>query len=277
MEYIEEFKCINPVRRGAYFTPCGKCLWCKQRAAEDWIIRLNKEFLQHKQSLFVTLTYDENNVPIDSQGVQVVRKHDVQLFFRYLRRLGYKFKYYGVSEYGPTTYRPHYHIILFGVGVDAYNDILACWSKGFLSVYPVLGGSINYVSRYSLLHSDLPSYLLTKERKPFKFVSKGIGRCYCDDMDIVNYHKYTHDTRICMDGYFKPMPRYYRNKIFTDEHKEQLNSQWARESTKLAYKSRMVRTPREVLECQARIRDRQDKYDRYSQKVKDEFTKKAKI
>lgn len=276
MSFVEEIKCVNPVRRGAWLVPCGKCYWCKDKQATDWIIRLNEEYFQHNSSLFVTLTYDDEHLPRSPTGFPVVCRYDVQLFMRYLRRRGYKFKYYGVSEYGPTSFRPHYHLVLFGLDVDAYADILACWNKGFISVYRLTGGAINYVSRYTLLNSELPDYILKSDYKPFKFVSKGLGRSYCDDFDNVNYHRYTMDTTYLLNGYKKSLPRYYRNKIFEDSTKEYFKDEYAKKTFEMVANSR-VRTKEDCETVLARQNKRSERYNRFRDKVLNEFTKKAKI
>ncbi len=73
----------------------------------------------------MTLTYDDEHLPIndyvDSDGVihgkPTLRKRDVQLFLKRLRK-NYKYdnhiKYFCCGEYGGKTFRPHYHLIIFG-------------------------------------------------------------------------------------------------------------------------------------------------------------------
>lgn len=68
------------------------------------------EASQHESNAFVTLTYDEEHLPKDGS----VSVRAMQLFIKRLRKAGYKFRYYLVGEYGDQSYRPHYHIALFG-------------------------------------------------------------------------------------------------------------------------------------------------------------------
>lgn len=62
--------CLHPVRvynkyLGEYvWTSCGKCPECRKRRAAKWINRLETERKQHLFSFFVTLTYDEKNLPL---------------------------------------------------------------------------------------------------------------------------------------------------------------------------------------------------------------------
>lgn len=68
------------------------------------------EASQHATNVFVTLTYDDAHLPQD--GCVSIRA--MQLFIKRLRKQGHKFRYYLVGEYGDNTYRPHYHLALFG-------------------------------------------------------------------------------------------------------------------------------------------------------------------
>lgn len=75
-------------------------------------MRLHLEAQSHLQSCFITLTYDEENIP-DANSLQPV---DLQRFIKRLRKHTWPthVRYYGCGEYGDGTERPHYHIIIFG-------------------------------------------------------------------------------------------------------------------------------------------------------------------
>jgi hypothetical protein len=65
----------------------------------------------HGDNTFATLTYDDEHLPEDGS----VHKRDVQLFLKRLRKHYKKpLRYFAVGEYGESSLRPHYHIILFG-------------------------------------------------------------------------------------------------------------------------------------------------------------------
>lgn len=71
----------------------------------------------HTQNSFLTLTYDDNNLPEWGS----LHKPDLQKFFKRLRKsLGTKpIRYYACGEYGENTNRAHYHVCLFG---HDFND-----------------------------------------------------------------------------------------------------------------------------------------------------------
>ena len=45
--------------------PCGRCVGCRMAKSKEWAIRCVHESSLHKSSAFVTLTYDDANIPIN--------------------------------------------------------------------------------------------------------------------------------------------------------------------------------------------------------------------
>lgn len=80
----------------------------------------------HERSCFVTLTYDEGNLPFD-ESVDVAHW---QKFARDLRYEVGKFRYLHVGEYGGKFGRPHYHALLFGVDFSEDRVELRRGSRG---------------------------------------------------------------------------------------------------------------------------------------------------
>lgn len=69
-------KCIHPTLisngKSSYYVPCGRCAWCRRRKQDDWFFRMAFEARLWPFVSFVTLTYDDDNVPVqmvDSDGV----------------------------------------------------------------------------------------------------------------------------------------------------------------------------------------------------------------
>ena len=103
---------VNGVTMGYIPFPCGKCPPCQKRRISGWSFRLTKHGQVSNTSQFVTLTYDESNVTKSENGLQTIRKTDLQKFFKRLRKLNHeKISYYAVGEYGDKTQRPHYHLV----------------------------------------------------------------------------------------------------------------------------------------------------------------------
>lgn len=62
--------------------PCGKCPACLANQRQEWVFRLKQEYLASNFAIFVTLTYNDENVPLDFS----VNKKDVQDFHKRLRK-----------------------------------------------------------------------------------------------------------------------------------------------------------------------------------------------
>lgn len=111
-----------------YVIPCGKCIECCLRRASEWSLRLMHESNFHESSCFLTLTYNDDNLPwAKYDHCPTLYKRHLQLFMKRLRKRfpGIKFRYYGCGEYGDTTHRPHYHMVLFGYDFSKDRELFS--------------------------------------------------------------------------------------------------------------------------------------------------------
>lgn len=145
----------------------------------------------------------------------------MQKYLKRVRSTGAPIKYYACGEYGlNNTLRPHYHIILFNSDEDT---IVEKWSEdgvsmGRVSVDKCETASIHYCTKY-LLNSKSQGY--KKRVKPFALMSKGLGKDYVEKAKA--YHKAKGETLVVFPGGQKvAMPRYYKNKIYTEDELRQI-------------------------------------------------------
>lgn len=108
---------------------CGRCIGCRLDKKLGWALRLMDEAKLHDDVLFATLTYDDAHLP---RGSTLVKRH-AQLWQKRLseskrqefiksqaclpvdaRKAWKGIRYFTGGEYGETTWRPHYHAIIFG-------------------------------------------------------------------------------------------------------------------------------------------------------------------
>lgn len=145
--------------------PCGKCGICLRNQVTMWKIRISEEVKLCIANSFVTLTYSDDFVPSDG-----VNKVHIQLFLKKLRHL-VKFRYYLISEYGPKTFRPHYHMMLFGVDnftlPNMVEKLEKIWGMGFVTMTPVYPERINYICEYHVTRFNNPE----GKNKNFKMLS----------------------------------------------------------------------------------------------------------
>lgn len=228
--------------------PCGKCEACMSRRRSQWSLRLTNEVADSESCYFITLTYDDDKINYTPDGFPCVCKKDVQDFLKRFRKSiePFKIRYFVVSEYGPKTLRPHYHMLLFNYPhlldnkLDEY--IRTSWRNGFIRVDPVNPARINYVTSYCLDSSTLPKGYV----KNFMLCSRrpGIGSGYLDKDVILSYHRDSMDDwcYLPQDGKVikVKMPRYYSDKIFSEECRDEIvleNAKYADRERKKLIKS----------------------------------------
>lgn len=217
--YIKTADCLKET--GYPYThmavPCGKCYVCKSNKRREWFTRLYFEQKRVPSSVFVTLTYDDEHLPVKS-GRPCVVKRDIQLFLKRLRKKC-SFRYFIVSEYGPTTLRPHYHGLFFGLSVMDEPKILSAWQNGFVSVGSVTSNSINYVCKYCLpfINDDFYNGFMLCSKRP------AIGLSLLTE-DFKKYVLSDTENRLAIktDGRQFILPRYYRNKLDIKVNGEEL-------------------------------------------------------
>lgn len=227
-------KCITPfyVKQGLTTTdkipvPCGKCPPCMKRRTSGWSFRLVKEGDVSKSALFVTLTYNTENVPITEKGYMSLSKVDVQKFFKRLRKqTDNKIKYFIVGEYGTEKMRPHYHAILFNANAEI---IYRAWMKdlkpiGTIYIGTVSEASIGYTLKYMQKPTKIPIHKNDDRLKEFQLMSKGLGKTYLTEK-MVKWHKDDLENRMYIpikDGKKIAMPRYYKDKMYSESEKTRI-------------------------------------------------------
>lgn len=225
-------RCLSPIdirkpdSKSYMLVPCGKCEACLLNRQNAWTVRLREEQKVSDKSYFFTLTYDEHNVPLfinDFTGevLPTLRKDDVSAFMKRLRNhfASRTLKFYAIGEYGTDTQRPHYHGILFlkspKTAEYVYDSLSNSWQKGFIKLDVLNENRIKYVSGYFLNKLQCPDDV----QKPFSLMSKGLGLNYVDTM--YDWHKSTQNFYAPYFDKKQPLPRYYKDKIFSVREKKQ--------------------------------------------------------
>lgn len=221
-------QCINPIQLGGSFYPCGNCIPCRVNKRSNWALRIFLESKSHKYCSFITLTYNDKNIPISSKKCYTLNKTDLQLFIkRFRKNTGAKIRYFASGEYGDNFNRPHYHIIMFSGSSSICNrDIVQnCWAKGFVVVSRTVNLTrMAYVAKYTCkkLNGSLAynAYEKNDIEPEFALMSRrpGIGFFEIEK----NKKELRNSKNIKLNGKKYPISRFIYNKIFSRDERQKL-------------------------------------------------------
>lgn len=235
--------------------PCGQCIGCRLEKSRQWAMRCMHEKRLHRVSSFVTLTYDNENLPAGAS----LNKRDLQLFMKRLRKArGPGVRFYACGEYGDQTMRPHYHAILFGVDFPdrrvwstakdrtTYDsqELVELWPSGRNVIGDVTFESAAYVARYCMkkitgdaaadfyTHVD-DDGVVTERQPPFTVMSRrpGIGSGYYEQF---GHEVRAHDSVVVNAREVRP-PRFYdtRTKLFDEDRFDMIRKKRKRQALAL--------------------------------------------
>jgi len=212
--------------------PCGQCIGCRLERSRQWAIRCVHESSLYEANSFITLTYDDKNMPTNAS----LKKRDFQLFMKRLRKYytPRKIRFFHCGEYGDKLGRPHYHAIIFNLDFEDkipykkqnenqlyVSPILEkIWGKGFCIIGDVTFESAAYVARYVVkkingpraethYKNKAPEYT-TMSRRPGigkEWYKKFSGDVYPDDFVVLRGRK------------MQP-PRYYDKQLEADAEEQ---------------------------------------------------------
>lgn len=226
--------------------PCGKCRWCKVAKSREWALRVTHELPYHEHSLFATLTYRDEDLPLRAS----LSKEVAVNFLKRLRSIyaPHKLRYLISGEYGNpqngrpedpyfTKFllrgfgRPHYHAILFGVSLEDHELSLVdpsttekgwqclkgplndAWGYGFIVVGVVTYKSARYCVKYmqKCFTEEVNHRLYAYCQPPFQLQSKGLGKEYA-----LEYSDQIVRNLSCkLEGTSVGLPRYYAKLLIT--------------------------------------------------------------
>jgi hypothetical protein len=156
----------------------------------------------------------KHNVP---NRIPYVCNRDLDLFLKRLRSYypDEKLRYYAVSEYGPTSFRPHWHLLLFSnserFSQTVLENVSKAWSYGRCDASLSRGFAAPYVASYVNSFVSLPNFYvqMPKVVRPKSFHSIGFTesnlfprKVRIAEIDEVA-DKCLNGIRVERDGYFR--------------------------------------------------------------------------
>ena len=200
--------------------PCGTCTGCKLDKALQWAIRCMHEASMHDYNCFVTLTYNDENLPRHN-GVATLRPADFRNFMKKLRHRRDKISFFQAGEYGQLG-RPHHHALLFNCHFPDQKrwrasgkyqiyrspELETLWPYGNTEIGSVTIQSAGYIARYTTKETQqiagrIPEYI-TMSRRP------AIGKTWLEKYISDIYPEDAVRTR--QGQKFRP-PRYYDKQL----------------------------------------------------------------
>lgn len=205
-----------------HWLACQVCIGCREDQSRTWALRLQHETRYHSHTKFLTLTYDDENLP---DGLD---KRELQLFWKKLRKQSRNtLRYFACGEYGDRTQRPHYHSVVYGLEDfedttrrDSENDqsptLDKIWGNGDVTISEATPGRMAYVTGYVLKKAGYRKQVYCDEdgvelEPPFRVMSRGLGMAWVHHFaqDLRNGH-----ANVPNDSGIKAgIPRYYRDYI----------------------------------------------------------------
>lgn len=178
-EYLEKrnpYYFLHDTTSYMMYVPCGMCPECKQLNQLSFVQRAI-EMGKFCYTLFGTLTYRNENLPVLKVGDYKLKFADVRDFVNFVKRVRKyniipPFRYLAVTEYGSDenkSHRPHFHFLIFipyeyefGC-IDKYKGLE--YAENLLKFIPSLRGwSRNLGDKYHPLYSPNSAFIRRGEK-----------------------------------------------------------------------------------------------------------------
>lgn len=201
---------------------CGKCIECKKQKAREWQVRLNEEILESGKVHFMTMTFSDEALEksTETDPNKIAAAAITQFRKDWYKKYKETIKHWLVTELGhDNTERLHLHGFLW---TDKTCDkIEEVWKNGWVDTGEYVneksvGYCVKYVSKVDEKHPDFVSKV---------FASKGLGIGYLKKHQA-NQNKFngkeTKEYYKTPSGIKLALPKYYRNKLYSEKEREQL-------------------------------------------------------
>lgn len=219
---------------------CGNCEECRQKKAGEWCIRLEQEYRSRKDRCrFITLTFNEKSLKkymdlareelegknkIDTKKGKDVRNIACKIAIRrWLERIrketGKSIRHWVITELGGGhSKRIHMHGFIW----DEEGEAMKHWDNGYTFEGDYMSvKAITYTTKYMLKVNQRE-----KAYVPKVMCSAGIGENWTKTVDAkrAKYIKgdKTKEVYTNLKGVERGLPIYYRNKIYSEEERENL-------------------------------------------------------
>ncbi len=215
---------------------CGNCLECRKKKGMEWSVRLKEEMRDKSlKAYFMTWTLSDESIielrnalmkkGCEYEGYKMDNEICTLSMRRFLERwrkkYGRSIKHWAVTELGQTkSERIHMHGIVWTN--EDKEDLQKIWKYGIADIgkkgvgEASAGYLVKYMSKVDEKHKEFKSKVLS---------SPGIGGKYLKREDSKR-HKFKGDETVedyrTRTGIKLGLPMYYRQKLWTDDEREEL-------------------------------------------------------
>lgn len=218
--------------------PCGQCIECRQTKAREWQIRLLEEIKTHKYNYFITLTFAPKELETLCKKTRLKECNAVagyavrHMLERWRKDKKTSLKHWLITELGHEgTERIHLHGLLFNENELDFGPVddnklrtWHYWKYGTVYVGDYVNErTINYISKYiTKIDTDHKGFIGQILASP------GIGREFIERLKEYRSTRYNYVPKNAADYYRLTngskvkLPKYYKNKLYTEEQREEI-------------------------------------------------------
>lgn len=215
---------------------CQECFECRKKKMREWQVRMLEDVRHNKNGQFITLTFSDQSIAELAQEIKGLSGYNLDnkiatiAMRRWMERWRWHHKkslrHWFVTELGHKgTENIHMHGIVWPEKkmqtLEAKKILTEHWQYGHIWVGTYVNEStVNYITKY-VNKQDKQHKLY----KPIILTSAGIGSGYIKRPEAL-HNKFANDTTRdyyrTRTGHKVALPIYYRNKLYTEEEREQL-------------------------------------------------------
>lgn len=242
---------VNDGRQLNIWIPCGQCYICRKKKAREWRMRLTEDIKVNNRCKIVTLTFNTESLKklakeakgytgynLDNEICRIAVKRFRE---RWRKRYGRSVRHWLITELGHgETEHIHMHGIIWED--DRYilrdtllNEVENIWQYGYVGKGKKdwqTGKYINYVTERTANYFTKYVNKIDEQHKEYKQIiltSAGIGKAYIESNKIEDNRYKEKDTNQSYNidtGGVLPLAEYFRRKIYTDEEREKLTTEY---------------------------------------------------
>lgn len=238
---------IPPIKdKRALYVPvgCGECMECRAKKKREWQCRLTEEVKEQRRKgirgMWVTLTFSEEGLYKLGKEIEGLTGYELENAIATLAMKRFRENWRKKNKTAPrrwfitelghkNTERIHLHGFIWSDVQNIGDEIKKHWHHGGVwTGKETSRGKINYVTEKTINYNVKYVHKVDemhKYYKPIVLCSPGIGESYTQSAkakDNIYIGEKTKDYYSTEQGKKVKLPVYWRNKLFTEDEKEEL-------------------------------------------------------